>query len=193
MSTVSMTKEEQIRFIEATILKEKGRLFNFIKKRVPSNEDAEDIMQDVLLQFVKTYDNIGAIDKVTSWLFTVARNKITDNFRKKKPIPMSEKHFHTAHSNDEEKLFLEDLLSDLSGGPEDEFLRNLIWNTLEEALKELPQEQRDIFIWHELEKKSFKEFSKASGVSVNTLLSRKRYAIMFLRKKLANVYDELQG
>lgn len=192
MNATVMTKEQRLQNIESTIKQEQERLFNFIRKRVPKSEDAEDILQEVFFQFVKTYKSIDSIEKVTSWLFTVARNKITDSFRKKKAIPFSDR--MTSKTEDEENTsFLDNLMADLGNGPEDVLLKNLIWEEITNAIGELPQDQREIFVWHELEKKSFKDYAELHGVSINTLLSRKRYAVQFLRKKLAKVYDELQG
>jgi RNA polymerase sigma factor (sigma-70 family) len=173
--------------IEQTVKKEKNRLFSFIRKRVASREDAEDILQDVFIQFTERYSMIESIDKVTSWLFTVARNKITDLYRKKKPEPFSYK----GSAGDESGTSFYDLLPDLGNTPEDQYLRSLIMERLEEALEELPAAQREIFIQNEFEDRSFKEISEETGESINTLLSRKRYAVLYLRERLKDLYNEI--
>ena len=177
--------------IRITIQKEKKRLFDFIRKRVPEKEDAEDIMQDVFFQYTQTFRDLKTIDKVSSWLFTVARNKITDLYRKKKPQSFS-KAFpeKTEDGQDIPFLGITDLLMDNSGNPESEYLKQMLWATLEEALEELPSEQRDVFVFHELEGRSFKEISDQTGEGVNTLLSRKRYAVLFLRERLQSLYND---
>lgn len=187
MTAQAMTKE-QFRVIEQTVEQEKGRLLNFIRKRVKREEDAEDIMQDVFFQLVNMYDSIGNIEKVTSWLYTVARNKITDSFRKKRPELLDDR---VTYGNDEEKLFLQDILPDLSNDPDELILRDMIWTAIQEGLSELPIEQREVFVGHEFDDKSFKDMAKQTGETVNTLLSRKRYAVLYLRKKLKELYENL--
>ena len=176
--------------IEQVFKNQRGGLLGFIRKRVSRLEDAEDILQDVFFQFVSAYDSIESIDKVSSWLFSVARNKITDKYRKKKPDAWSDLGFQ-GKNEDSEMLMLEDILPDFKNTPEDVYARNVIWEAIEVALAEMPPDQREVMLLHEFEDKSFKEISEITGVSVNTLLSRKRYAILFLRKKLQEVYDEL--
>ena len=176
--------------IEEVFKNQRGGLLGFIRKRVSRLEDAEDILQDVFFQFVSAYDSIESIDKVSSWLFAVARNKITDKYRKKKPDAWSDLGFQ-GKNEDSEMLMLEDILPDFKNTPEDVYARNVIWEAIEVALAEMPQEQRQVMLLHEFEDKSFKEISEITGVSVNTLLSRKRYAILSLRKKLQELYDEL--
>ena len=161
------------------------RLFGFIRKRVKNEADAEDIMQDVFYQFV---GNTQPIEQLTAWLFTVARNKITDKQRKQKPAPFSE--LFTDEEQDDINSFSE-LLLEPGDDPEKEYLRTLFWQELNTALQELPEEQRDVFIKHELEGISFRELSEASGEPVNTLISRKRYAVLHLREKLSALKDEL--
>jgi RNA polymerase sigma factor (sigma-70 family) len=184
-----MTAEER-RYIEEVTTRESGRLLNFIRKHVRNREDAEDILQEVLFQFLKGFGDIRSTERISSWLFTVARNRITDYFRKKKPVPYSER---KAVGNDESgsALMLEDILPALSRDPEDELMRDWIWNAIEQALDEMPPEQKDVFIWNEFEDKSFKEISEMTGTGVNTLLSRKRYAILYLRKELRELYNQL--
>lgn len=182
---------EQNETIKNTVEKERSRLFAFIKKRVPDETDAEDILQDVFYQLVESNRMMQSIDHLSSWLFTVARNKITDLFRKHKPEPFSHLHYNSKEEEDGETLNIEDLLPDSSGGPEALYARKVILNELEDALNDLPEEQRDVFLLHELEDKNFKEISAMTGESVNTLLSRKRYAVLYLRERLQDLYNEL--
>ncbi len=190
VKTIAVTlNSQQQHDIDETVRRERKRLFEFIRKRVPAEEDAEDILQDVFYQLVESYRLMKPVEQLTSWLFTVARNKITDLYRKKKPIP--ESRYLIAGSEDEAAPGLADILPDLSGSPDVAFERSLVWEMLEEALAELPEEQRNVFVWHEFEDKSFKEISEMTGASVNTLLSRKRYAVLFLREKLRRLYEEL--
>jgi RNA polymerase sigma factor (sigma-70 family) len=177
--------------IKLTVEKESSRLFAFIKKRVPDETDAEDILQDVFYQLIESNRMMKTIDHLSSWLFTVARNKITDLFRKRKPESFSHLGFNKADDDESDSLNIDDLLPDLSSGPESVLARKVILAELEDALNDLPEEQRAVFIWHELEDKSFKEISSMTGLSVNTLLSRKRYAILYLRERLQDLYDEL--
>jgi RNA polymerase sigma factor (sigma-70 family) len=175
--------------IEDTVKRTRGRLFNFIRKNV-GDAEAEDILQDVFTQFVVGYDEIRSIEGVSSWLFTTARNRITDLFRKKKPIPFSDRKIDQNDGQDG-PLTLEDILPDLSSMPDQEYFRSVIWEAVNEALDELPTEQRNVFVWHELEDQSFKEISVKTGETVNTLLSRKRYAVLHLRNKLQELYNEI--
>ena len=182
--------EEQQHTIRETVLKEQKRLMNFIRQQVPTEEDAEDVLQDVFYQFTQGFDTIESIDKATSWLFRVARNRITDLFRKKKPVTFST--IQPEQKDSEEKtLMLEDILPDLSNAPDALYLRSLVWEAIQEAIDALPEKQRQVFVLHEFEDKSFKDISEITGASVNTLLSRKRYAILFLRERLQDLYDEL--
>lgn len=176
--------------IAETVHKERRKLLSFIQKRIPDREEAEDVLQDVFFQFTEAYRTITKIERVTSWLFTVARNKITDRYRKKKPETFSQKQSYF-NQEDEPGLHLEDILPHVSYGPDSELMRSTIWQAIEEALDELPEEQREVFVMHEFEDLSFKEISKIAKAPVNTLLSRKRYAILYLRKRLQFLYDEL--
>lgn len=173
--------------ISEIVAKERSRLRNFIRRRVPDPADAEDIVQDVFYELVEANRLLMPIEHVTGWLFRVARNRITDLFRKKKP-----ERFNDAAVEDEdgEQLRVEDMLPSPDAGPEAIYIRNLLLDELEVAIDELPNEQREVFIAHELEGRSFKDLSEESGVSVNTLLSRKRYAALHLRERLQNIYDE---
>ena len=184
-----MTAEEN-RYIEQVTIREKGRLLGYIRQHVRVLEDAEDILQDVLFQFLKGFSDIRSTERITSWLFTVARNKITDYFRKKKPEPLSTMRV-ISKEEDGAPLMLEDILPALTRNPEDEMMREWIWNAIDQALEEMPEDQSDVFIWNEFEDRSFKEISEMTGEGVNTLLSRKRYAILFLRKKLKELYNQL--
>jgi RNA polymerase sigma factor (sigma-70 family) len=170
---------EQNERIQATVQQERKRLLNFIKKRVNNVADAEDILQDVLYQFTE-YSRVGShIDSITAWLFTVTRNKITDWFRKKRETTFSD---HTREYEGEETMFLTEIIADPSAQSDAPIM---------EAIEELPEDQRYVFLQHEIEGKSFKEMSAETGVSVNTLLSRKRYAVLYLRERLAELYQEL--
>ncbi len=176
--------------IALTFNKERARLFNFIRKRVSFNEEAEDILQDVFYQFVEGYQSIESLEKSSSWLFTVARNKITDYFRKKKPQTFSESKVSTG-GDEESFLSLEEIIPDLSALPDQELFSSLISETLEDALEDLPEEQREVFVMHEFENKSFQEIADIKNEKVNTLISRKRYAILYLRERLRELYNEL--
>jgi RNA polymerase sigma factor (sigma-70 family) len=178
---------EQDRQISEIVTKERSRLRNFIRRRVPNPADAEDIVQEVLYELVEANRLLMPIEHVTSWLFTVARNRITDLFRRKKP-----ENFSDAVIEDEEGelLRIEDLLPSPDAGPEAVYLRNALFDELELAIDELPDEQREVFAAHELEGRSFKDIAAETGVSLNTLLSRKRYAVLHLRERLQDIYDE---
>lgn len=176
---------------EQTFLKEKDRLLGFIRNRVSNLEEAEDILQDVFYQFVAGYESIESLDRVTSWLFSVARNKIIDRYRRDSARPKrADLGIHSGF-DDGAPLTLQEILPDLGNTPEDIYLREAIWEAIMEALDELPKEQREIFILNEIEEKSFREISEETNVSINTLLSRKRYAILSLRKKLQRLYDNM--
>ena len=178
---------EQGRQISEIVAEQRSRLRNFIRWRVPNPSDAEDIVQEVFYELVEANRLLMPIDHVTAWLFRVARNRITDLFRKKKAKTFSDA---AVENEDGEVLRIEDLLPSPDAGPEALYLRNVLHAELELALDELPQEQRDLFVAHELEGRSFKEMAADTGVSVNTLLSRKRYAVLHLREQLQSVYDE---
>jgi RNA polymerase sigma factor (sigma-70 family) len=176
--------------IDRTIQAERQRLLDFIRSRVRLAEDAEDIVQDVFYQFVIGEDILGPIEKTTSWLFTVARNKIIDWYRKRRPEAISKLQAN-AHPDDDEELLLENMFVDPVGTPDDLYFRSLVWDELADALEELSDAQRQVFVMHELEGKSFKEIADETGVGVPTLLSRKRYAVAHLRERLREVYAEL--
>jgi RNA polymerase sigma factor (sigma-70 family) len=172
------------------VRREQSRLRNFIRRRVPDPRDAEDILQDVFYELVEANRLLMPIEHLTGWLFRVARNRITDLFRKKKPERFSDTAIARDDDDDELQLHMEDLLPSSDAGPEALYARNMLLDELEVAVEELPAEQREIFVAHELEGRSFKEMAAHSGVSVNTLLSRKRYAVLHLRERLQSIYDE---
>jgi RNA polymerase sigma factor (sigma-70 family) len=178
---------EQDRQISEVIAEERSRLRNFIRKRVPNEADVEDLLQEVFYELVEANRLLMPIEHVTGWLFRVARNRITDLFRKKRPEIFSDAALEDENG---ELLQIEDLLPSPDAGPEAIYVRNLLLDELELALDELPDEQRDVFVAHEVEGRSFKELSAESGLNVNTLLSRKRYAVLHLRERLHSIHDE---
>lgn len=182
--------KEQNQRLEDAVRDNRNRLFAFIRQRVENNTDAEDVLQDVFEELTEAYRLPVPIEQVTSWLIRVAKNKIIDRYRKKKTLALEDQRFSTGEGEDE-PLLISDLLSGNTSSPDSTFDNNLLWNMIEEGLDELPAEQRDVFVWHELDQKSFIEISKETGVSVNTLLSRKRYAVLHLREKLRDVYEEM--
>jgi RNA polymerase sigma factor (sigma-70 family) len=184
-----MTREQDLRIAEV-VTRERSRLLRFIRRRVPDPADAEDILQDVFYALVEANRLLMPIDHVTGWLFRVARNRITDLFRKKKPDRLADSMMVDAEE-DAGVMMLEDLLPSPDAGPEALFARNLLIDELEAAIDELPKEQREVFVAHELEGRGFKEMAADTGVSLNTLLSRKRYAMMRLRDRLQRFYDEM--
>jgi len=178
---------EQDREISEVIAEQRSRLRNFIRKRVPNEADVEDLLQEVFCELVEANRLLMPIDYVTGWLFRVARNRITDLFRKKRPENFTDA---AVVGEEGELLEIEDLLPSGDAGPEALYVRNMLLDELEVALGELPAEQREVFVAHELEGRSFKELSAESGVNVNTLLSRKRYAVLYLRQRLQSIHDE---
>ncbi len=181
---------EQDQRISEVVKREQSRLRNFIRRRVPDSADVEDILQDVFYKLVEANRLLMPIDHVTAWLFRVAGNRITDLFRKQRP-----KRFSDAEIEDEvgELLRIEDLLPSTNAGPEALYVHSVLLDELELALEELPEAQREIFIAHELEGRSFKELSAVSGVNINTLLARKRYAVLHLRERLQSISDEFMN
>src|SRR5260370_1643823 len=175
---------EQDQRISETIDREKTRLRNFIRKRVADQGDAEDILQEVFYELVEAYRLMKPVEQVGAWLFRVARNRITDFFRKKKPEALDDA------VTDGEASALEDLLPSPEAGPEAAYARSVLLEELDAALDELPEEQRNVFVAHEIQGRSFKELVAETGVSVNTLLSRKHYAVLHLRERLQAIYDE---
>jgi len=181
---------EQDRQIAETVERERGRLRNFIRKSVPDREDAEDLLQDVFFELVEAYRLVKPIEEVGAWLFRVARNRIIDRFRKSRPeLTLTTP---TRDTEEGDAGSLEDLLPSAEAGPEAAYARGVLLDELAAALEELPEEQRFVFVAHELEGKSFRELASETGVNVNTLLSRKRYAVLHLRRRLQNIYDEFK-
>jgi RNA polymerase sigma factor (sigma-70 family) len=178
---------EQDLHISEVIAEESARLRNFIRKRVPNEADVEDLLQEVFYELVQAHRLLVPIEFVTGWLFRVARNRITDLFRKKTPEAFTDQ---ATEDEEGELLQIEDLLPSPDAGPEALYLRKMLLEELEFALAELPEEQLEVFVAHELEGRSFKELSAETGVNVNTLLSRKRYAVLHLRQRLQSIHDE---
>jgi RNA polymerase sigma factor (sigma-70 family) len=177
---------EQDLFIAEAMERDEPRLRSFIRKRVLDNGDAEDVLQDVFYELIEAYRLMKPIEQVTAWLYRVARNRITDLFRKQKPVSLSE-----PIADADEAWSLEDLLPSPEAGPDALYARNLLFELMDEALEELPASQREVFIGHELLGRSFKEIADETGVPVNTLLSRKRYAVLHLRKRLQEMNESI--
>jgi RNA polymerase sigma factor (sigma-70 family) len=188
LSTNLMTGQQD-ESISEVIRQEQARLRNFIRARVNDPLDAEDILQEVFYELVLAYRLMKPLEQVGAWLFRVARNRITDRFRKKKPDASLDEPLNTIE--DGESLFLEDVLPSPDSGPDAAYARTVLVQELEDALDDLPKEQRDVFLAHEIAGRSFKDLAAETGVSVNTLLSRKRYAVLHLRERLEEIYDEL--
>jgi RNA polymerase sigma factor (sigma-70 family) len=169
--------------------RERGRLRNFIRRRVDDESEAEDILQDVFYELIEAYRLMKPIEQVGAWLFRVARNRIIDRFRKKKPEPFAAARDPETGIEDS-SLLLEEFLPSPDAGPEAEYARSILLEELDAALEELPEEQREIFVAHEIEGRSFKEISAETGVGVNTLLSRKHHAVLHLRRRLKSIYQE---
>lgn len=184
LSHNTITAEQDKRIAEA-VSRERGRLGNFIRRRVPDASEAEDILQDVLYEFVAAYRLPEPIEQVGAWLYRVARNRIIDRFRKKR-----EEHLPGSSGEDDQGKWLDEMLPSADAGPEAAYARGVLLDELAAALEELPMEQRAVFIAHELDGRSFKELAAESGVGVNTLLARKRYAVLHLRVRLQSLYEE---
>jgi len=186
--TISPVMSQSSRKNITTVISQFGkRLLGFIRQRVSNEADAEDILQDVWYQFTTTVDT-EPIEQVSSWLFTVARNKITDRYRKKKPESLE--NLLKPDDEDDGPNFSA-ILFDNSNNPETVYLKSLFWKTLQEALQELPEEQKAVFVWNELGDIPFKEIAELTGDNVNTLISRKRYAVLYLRERLLDLYNEI--
>jgi RNA polymerase sigma factor (sigma-70 family) len=180
--TIDRMTEEQDRSISHTVAREGSRLRQFIESRVSDASDAEDLLQEVFFELVEAVRLLHPIDQVGAWLFRVARNRIIDRFRRQRDVSL-----------DDEAFALDELLPSAEGGPEAEYARGVLLNELDAALDELPDEQRDVFVAHELEGRTFKELAEKTGVGINTLLSRKHYAVVHLRRRLRDVYDEFNN
>jgi RNA polymerase sigma factor (sigma-70 family) len=181
-----MTAEQDRSLVEA-ITRESTRLRRFIRRRVSNEGDADDILQEVFYELVEAYRLMKPIEQLSAWLFRVARNRITDRFRRRKPDASLDERL--TEEGDDETTW-QDLLPSPTAGPEAEFARRVLLDEIEAALAELPAAQRDVFIAHEFERRSFKELSEETGVGVNTLLSRKHSAVLHLRKRLTGIYEE---
>jgi RNA polymerase sigma factor (sigma-70 family) len=165
---------------------EHKRLLGYIRNRIPDRMDAEDILQDVFYQLTVGFNDIRRIENLTAWLYRVTNNRITDRFRKKKPVVLS--YDENIAEDEEGPLTLEEILPSIGTTPDDENLKDMIWEAIEETLSELPEEQRNVFIATEFDEISFKELSAKTGVGINTLISRKRYAVLALRRRLNELY-----
>jgi RNA polymerase sigma factor (sigma-70 family) len=187
-ATTNWIMAEQDQRLTETIGRERGRLRNFIRRRVADEAEAEDILQDVFYELIEAYRLMKPIEQVGAWLYRVARNRIIDGFRKKKPEPLFAEKDPDAEDGDTQSL--EELLPSPDAGPEAAYARSILLEELEAALDELPEEQREVFLAHEFEGISFKEISAETGISVNTLLSRKHHAVLHLRRRLQSIYDD---
>jgi RNA polymerase sigma factor (sigma-70 family) len=183
----SRVRESDDRRISEAVEREQSRLRSFIRSRVPDVGDAEDLLQDVFFELVEAYRLMKPVEHVGAWLFQVARNRITDLFRKKKPVTFTD----AAGARDPEESF-EDLLPSPDAGPEAAYARRVLLEELDAAVDELPEDQKAVFVAQEIEGRSFKELAAETGVGINTLLSRKRYAMLHLRKRLKAIYDEFR-
>lgn len=185
--TAPITTTEQDQAITATVLKERSRLWHFIRRRVADQTDADDILQDVFYEFTQACHLPEPIEQASAWLFRVARNRIIDRFRKKKEVALDDLH---AGGDEGDDCRLDLMLPSPDAGPEAAYTRAMLLEELQRALEDLPANQREVFIAHELDGVSFKEMAAQSGVSINTLLARKRYAVLFLRQRLQALYEE---
>src|SRR6201996_5923516 len=189
MASLDEITIEQDQLIAQAMEKDGSRLRNYIRKQVLDRDATEDILQDVFSELVEAYRLLKPIEQVSAWLFRVARNRIIDRFRGRRLESLNEARYG---EDDETAVSLEDLLPSPDKGPEAAYARSVLLEEIEEALEEMPPEQRQVFIAHEWEGVSFKELAEETGVSVNTLLSRKRYAVLHLRRRLKSIYEELQ-
>jgi RNA polymerase sigma factor (sigma-70 family) len=187
MSTLEQTTAEQDQWIAQAMERDGFRLRNYIRKHVVNLEATEDILQEVFCELIEAYRLLKPIEQVSAWLFRVARNRIVDRFRSRKVESLSQPKYG---EEDDEAVSLEDLLPSPESGPEAAYARSVLLEEIDEALDEMPEEQRSVFIAHEWEGYSFKELSAETGVSVNTLLSRKRYAVLHLRRRLQSIHEE---
>ena len=185
-----VTLAEQDQRIDDAVRRDRARLRNFIRRRVADDGEAEEILQEVFYELVEAYRLMKPIEQVSAWLFRVARNRITDLFRKKKPVAFSE--VQAAPSEDGEALRLEDLLPSPDAGPDAAYARSVLIEELDDALDELPAEQREAFVAHEIEGRSFREMAAETGLSVNALVLRKHYAVQHLRERLAAIHNEFE-
>ncbi|MBK8558074.1 MAG: sigma-70 family RNA polymerase sigma factor [Lewinellaceae bacterium] len=192
VQNITVLEAQQNQTIKETVQRERSRLLSFIRRRMPTEEDAEDVLQDVLYELTNMTRMLRPIEQASAWLFRVARNKITDRSRKKKTELLEDSLLFSSDSEgDDGPLLLADILPAMGATPDALLLRHTIFEALDAALEELPVEQKEVFVQHELEGKSFKEIAVETGLSQNTLLSRKRYAVLFLRERLQGLYEDL--
>ncbi len=191
LDAARMTAGHQDLQIQEAVRTQRKRLLAFIRRRIPNEEEAEDVLQDVFAELVESYRMLRPVEQAAAWLFRVARNKITDLYRRKKPVSLENELATYASDGEESALLLADLLPAPDDAPENRLLRETLMEALTEALAELPAAQRQVFIWHELEDKSFREMAEETGVPLKTLISRKHYAVQHLRKRLRTLYTEL--
>ena len=188
--SLELMTEEQNRRIAETVEREKGRLRNFIRRRVLDESDVEDILQEVFYELVQAYRMMKPLEQVGAWLFRVARNRIIDRFRGRRQEALRVD--PPGATEEAERFPWEDLLPSPDTGPEATYAREVLMEEIDAALDELPEDQREVFVAHEFEGRSFRELAEASGVSVNTLLSRKHYAVIYLRRRLRSIYEEFK-
>ena len=191
LSALMTTAAGQDQQIQAAVREQRGRLLRFIERRVPDPDEAEDILQDVFAELVESYRLLKPVEQAAAWLFRVARNRIIDRYRRPKATVSLDAPLGAAAEGDEPARLLQDILPAADDAPENRLLRETIMDALTDALAELPAEQRQVFVWHELEDKSFNEMVAETGVPLKTLISRKHYAVKHLRKRLRKLYDEL--
>jgi len=185
-----MSAGHQDRQIQQAVREQRTRLLAFIRRRIPDEAEAEDVLQDVFAELVESYRLLKPVEQAAAWLFRVARNKITDLYRRKKTTSLEDE-LVGGFAGEEDSLLLADILPAPDDAPENRLLRETLMEALAEALEELPAAQRQVFIWHELEDKSFREMEEETGVPLKTLISRKHYAVQHLRKRLQKLYTEL--
>lgn len=186
-----MTAGHQDLQIQEAVRTQRTRLLAFIRRRIPDETEAEDVLQDVFAELVESYRMLKPVEQAAAWLFRVARNKITDLYRRKKPVSLEEEMALYTAEGEENSLLLADILPAPDDAPENRLLRETLMEALSDALAELPAAQRQVFIWHELEDKTFREMEEETGVPLKTLISRKHYAVQHLRKRLQTLYTEL--
>jgi RNA polymerase sigma factor (sigma-70 family) len=186
--TLALVQDDQDRRIAETLEREGSRLRSFIRRRIADRSEVEDVLQDVFFELTAAYRLAEPIDQVGAWLFRVARNRITDLFRKKRPEPLPA----SRGAGEDDAAGIEDLLPSPDAGPEALYARKVLLEELAEALDDLPAEQREVFVAHEIEGRTFRELAAETGLSINTLLSRKRYATLHLRRKLQAIYADFK-
>ena len=186
-----MTAGHQDLQIQEAVRTQRSRLLAFIRRRIPDETEAEDVLQDVFAELVESYRMLKPVEQAAAWLFRVARNKITDLYRRKKTVSLENEMSAYTTEGDENSLLLADILPAADDAPENRLLRETLMEALSDALAELPAAQRQVFIWHELEEKTFREMEEETGVPLKTLISRKHYAVQHLRKRLQKLYTEL--